>query len=60
MIPASQLGKAKDETDDLKLTNQEQEMLGVLASIWKSILSLDVDDSTDFFASGAGSMDVVR
>lgn len=31
-----------------------------LRLIWKSILKTDVQDDTDFFASGAGSMDVVR
>jgi len=29
-------------------------------AIWKSILNSDVTDETDFFAAGAGSMDVVR
>ncbi|KAH8274120.1 hypothetical protein KR044_011115, partial [Drosophila immigrans] len=31
-----------------------------LASIWQAILKESIEDSTDFFAAGAGSMDVVR
>ncbi|XP_054279582.1 cytosolic 10-formyltetrahydrofolate dehydrogenase-like isoform X1 [Macrosteles quadrilineatus] len=60
MIPASQFGKQKSEGDALKLTDKEQEMAQALNEIWASILSLEVNASTDFFASGAGSMDVVR
>ncbi len=28
--------------------------------IWKGILSVDIVDDTDFFKSGAGSMDIAR
>lgn len=44
----------------LELTDAEKQMDGVLRAIWESILKIEVTDDTDFFASGAGSMDVVR
>lgn len=44
----------------LELTDAEKKMDGVLRAIWESILKIEVTDDTDFFACGAGSMDVVR
>lgn len=33
----------------------------ILQAIWKGILQFDeIEDATDFFKSGAGSMDVTR
>ncbi|XP_046682744.1 cytosolic 10-formyltetrahydrofolate dehydrogenase [Homalodisca vitripennis] len=60
MISASQFGKSRDESDALQLTEKEENMIVILNSVWKSILSIEVNNTTDFFASGAGSMDVVR
>lgn len=60
MIAASQFGKSKEDSDSLEFSQKEQEMIDILNSIWKSILSVDVTNTTDFFDSGAGSMDVVR
>lgn len=42
------------------MTASEKEMLPVLREVWSGILRVDIEDDTDFFASGAGSMDVVR
>lgn len=44
----------------LELTPEEKQMEGVLRGFWESILKVEVDSDTDFFACGAGSMDVVR
>lgn len=44
----------------LVLTPEEKQMEGVLRGFWESILKVEVDGDTDFFACGAGSMDVVR
>ncbi len=35
-------------------------MADQLREVWKGILKIDVTDETDFFETGAGSMDVVR
>ncbi|GLV36756.1 uncharacterized protein CBL_02409 [Carabus blaptoides fortunei] len=44
----------------LVLTSEEKEIVENLRDIWEGILSVDIGDDTDFFACGAGSMDVVR
>lgn len=44
----------------LELSDAERGMEPVLRAIWESILKLEITDDTDFFACGAGSMDVVR
>ena len=31
-----------------------------LRAVWKEILKIEITDETDFFETGAGSMDVVR
>ncbi|XP_077449987.1 mitochondrial 10-formyltetrahydrofolate dehydrogenase isoform X2 [Stigmatopora argus] len=50
------------ETQTVELTDSEKEIVKELRNIWKSILSNlpAIEDSTDFFKSGAASMDVVR
>ncbi|KAK7476522.1 hypothetical protein BaRGS_00032270 [Batillaria attramentaria] len=60
MIPASKFGKDDSSTQELKLTPEEEAMAATLKNVWKGILNIDVDDATDFFKAGAGSMDVVR
>lgn len=42
------------------LTETELHAENAIRLIWESILKLTVDNETDFFACGAGSMDVVR
>lgn len=44
----------------LELTNEEKEICETIRKLWEGILNIDVEEETDFFASGAGSMDVVR
>ncbi|XP_035908505.1 cytosolic 10-formyltetrahydrofolate dehydrogenase [Anopheles stephensi] len=52
--------QANTSTKPLELTEKEQEQDTLLRSIWKSILKVEIEPETDFFACGAGSMDVVR
>jgi hypothetical protein len=60
MINANQFGKQQEEQAALDLSDEEAAMKDVIFSIWKSILMKDIEDDTDFFGSGAGSMDVTR
>ncbi|XP_075712760.1 mitochondrial 10-formyltetrahydrofolate dehydrogenase [Rhinoderma darwinii] len=61
MIPASNYFSMGDVTD-LELTEEEKVMESHIRNIWKGILSnvAVIEDTTDFFKSGAASMDVVR
>nr|XP_020660065.1 mitochondrial 10-formyltetrahydrofolate dehydrogenase [Pogona vitticeps] len=61
MIPASKYF-SMDEMSSVELTEEEKKMAEDIKSIWKGILSnvAVIDDTTDFFKSGASSMDVVR
>lgn len=58
-IPASKYGQKIEETA-VEFTEEERKSVETLRRIWTGILNTDVDDDTDFFACGAGSMDVVR
>ena len=44
----------------LVLTDEEKALGQALREVWGEILKIEVHDDTDFFATGAGSMDVVR
>jgi len=44
----------------VELSEEEVAKQEIIRVIWKSILSVDVTDDTDFFGAGGGSMDVVR
>ena len=60
MIPAWKWGKV-EKVEKLELTPEEEGMQEKVREVWSSILSgLAIEDSTDFFKSGAGSMDVTR
>lgn len=59
MRPASKYG-LEDVSETLILTDEEMKMSESIRESWKGILNCDVADDTDFFKSGAGSMDVVR
>uniref|UniRef100_A0A8C4MUA4 10-formyltetrahydrofolate dehydrogenase n=1 Tax=Equus asinus asinus TaxID=83772 RepID=A0A8C4MUA4_EQUAS len=61
MIPASQYFSG-GETSVLELTAEEVKVAETIKVIWAGILSNVpvIEDSTDFFKSGASSMDVVR
>ncbi|PSN58464.1 Cytosolic 10-formyltetrahydrofolate dehydrogenase [Blattella germanica] len=60
MIAAAKYGKQEEARESLQLSDQEKEIIGTLQSIWEGILNIKVEDNTEFFSTGAGSMDVVR
>ena len=61
MIPANKFGGDMDtEQHSLQLTPDEEEIQRKARLIWNGILNVEIEDSTDFFECGAGSMDVVR
>uniref|UniRef100_UPI00398F8AE8 cytosolic 10-formyltetrahydrofolate dehydrogenase-like isoform X2 n=1 Tax=Pristiophorus japonicus TaxID=55135 RepID=UPI00398F8AE8 len=61
MIPASKYFSSS-ESSSLELTEEEKKVKEEVRAVWKSILSnvAEIVASTDFFKSGAASMDVVR
>ncbi|XP_056604365.1 mitochondrial 10-formyltetrahydrofolate dehydrogenase isoform X1 [Triplophysa dalaica] len=61
MIPASKYFSS-EESASLELTDEEKKMAEEIKAIWKGILSnvSSIEETTDFFKSGAASMDVVR
>ena len=60
MIPAWKWGKV-EKHEKLELTPEEEQLQEKIRSIWSAILSGQaVEEHTDFFKSGAGSMDVTR
>lgn len=59
-IPACKYGKAAEECQCLELTEEEMKNKELLRNIWKNILKVEIEEETDLFACGAGSMDVVR
>lgn len=60
MIQAAKYGKQDEAQVVLELTDEEIGIKDAIRAIWKGILMKDVSEDTDFFASGAGSMDVTR
>ncbi|KAJ8302046.1 hypothetical protein KUTeg_021033, partial [Tegillarca granosa] len=60
MIQASKYGKEDTSQAKIEFTPEEEAMIKTLKGVWGGILNVDVDESTDFFKCGAGSMDVVR
>lgn len=59
MKKAAQLDEVSKQVD-IVYSAEENEIIKEIKNSWVSILNLEVDDDTDFFASGGGSMDVVR
>ncbi|RWS31346.1 cytosolic 10-formyltetrahydrofolate dehydrogenase-like protein [Leptotrombidium deliense] len=59
MIAAANYGQDEIQAD-FELTNEEQQLSDNIKNIWESILRMEVVEETDFFKSGAGSMDVTR
>ncbi|XP_002130073.4 cytosolic 10-formyltetrahydrofolate dehydrogenase [Ciona intestinalis] len=59
MVSASKFGQA-DASETLELTEEENGMMAKISTAWGGILNKEIDEETDFFKSGAGSMDVVR
>lgn len=60
MIAASKWFEPVADKIRLELTDAEQQMENALKTIWHAILRTNIEAETDFFACGAGSMDVVR
>ncbi|XP_034098855.1 cytosolic 10-formyltetrahydrofolate dehydrogenase-like [Drosophila albomicans] len=60
MINASDWFKQAEQKPITDFTEDELAKKAQLASIWQAILKESIEDFTDFFAAGAGSMDVVR
>lgn len=46
--------------ENLELSEEDVLLKDSIENVWKAILKTEINDDTDFFASGAGSMDVVR
>ena len=59
-VQANEYGKAVEEEVKLELTPEEQGISDQLKQVWLEILKIPIEEDTDFFATGAGSMDVVR
>merc|ERR1719367_804970 len=49
-----------EEEVQIELTDEEKAMASQMRQVWNEILKIEIADDTDFFATGAGSMDVVR
>lgn len=60
MIEASSWHDTSDKKPAIVLTDNERVLDEQLKAIWQSILNVTIEASTNFFMSGAGSMDVVR
>ncbi|XP_047999171.1 cytosolic 10-formyltetrahydrofolate dehydrogenase isoform X2 [Leguminivora glycinivorella] len=60
MINACNFFKSSENKVALELTAEEKQFVEAVRGVWKAILRIDIDNDTDFFDSGAGSMDVVR
>ena len=59
-VQANEYGKAGEAEVLIELTDEDKAMAESLRGVWAEILKIDISDDTDFFATGAGSMDVVR
>ena len=62
VMKAGNFGRQADSSSSaaVELNEDEKAKQEIIRQVWKSILSADVSDETDFFGAGAGSMDVVR
>lgn len=60
MIAAEKWYEPNTKTVVLEISEAERPIEVALKNIWWSILKTNIEFETDFFASGAGSMDVVR
>lgn len=60
MISAQNFFKSTENKVSLELSAEEKQFIENVRDIWKAILRIDIDNNTDFFESGAASMDVVR
>lgn len=60
MIPASKYGQSDESSNLGELSEEEKALIEEIRVIWRSILNTDIEDSSNFFKLGAGSMDVTR
>lgn len=60
MINAQNFFKASEEKISIELNSDELKFVESCREVWRAILRIEIENHTDFFASGAGSMDVVR
>ncbi|EDV25335.1 Cytosolic 10-formyltetrahydrofolate dehydrogenase [Trichoplax sp. H2] len=61
MIAASNYGQVEESDESLELTDEEKGIIANIRTIWAGILAHDnIEDETDFFKGGGGSMDVAR
>nr|XP_014090524.1 cytosolic 10-formyltetrahydrofolate dehydrogenase [Bactrocera oleae] len=60
MINAADWFKQSDQPQITEFSEDELLKKEILRSVWNSILKAPIEAETDFFAAGAGSMDVVR
>ena len=60
LVKAHEFGEEKEGEEALELTGEEQGWVDKVRAVWAGILKAAVEDDTDFFGAGAGSMDVVR
>ncbi|XP_048482289.1 cytosolic 10-formyltetrahydrofolate dehydrogenase isoform X1 [Plutella xylostella] len=60
MINAQNFFKTNENKITLELTAEEKKFVENVRDVWKAILRIDIENDTDFFDCGAGSMDVVR
>ncbi|SPP85986.1 blast:Cytosolic 10-formyltetrahydrofolate dehydrogenase [Drosophila guanche] len=60
VINASEWFKQAEQQPITDFSEDELSKKTLLSGIWQAILKEPIEDSTDFFAAGAGSMDVVR
>ena len=59
-VKAQEFGQQEEGEEEISLTGDEANMVERVRKVWASILKISVEDDTDFFGAGAGSMDVVR
>ncbi|KAJ8687582.1 hypothetical protein QAD02_023376, partial [Eretmocerus hayati] len=60
-INASKYGKLQQNGTSIEFTPEESQIVEKIRVIWRGVLNLEeISDDLDFFACGAGSMDVVR
>ena len=59
-VKAHEYGEEKEGDEEIELTQDEKNWVEKIRNVWSGILKSGVEDDTDFFGAGAGSMDVVR
>ena len=59
-VKAVEYGEEKEGQEELELSTEEEGWVEKVRLVWTGILKTAVENDTDFFGAGAGSMDVVR